>query len=145
MKKYKFWGIGLILVVIGVVVGGIWNYSGNGLVALSFEELKVKIDNKDSFVLCLTQTTCIHCADYKPKLEKIAKKYGIDIYYTDIDLYSDEDYENFKEVVQFRDSDGTPMTLFFIDGKEESVMTRMSGDVAEATVIKKLEKYGFIN
>ena len=55
--------------------------SKNYFKELKYDEVIEKIENKDSFVLLISQTTCTHCISYKPKLEEVANKYKIDIYY----------------------------------------------------------------
>ena len=51
----------------------------DNLVRLSYDEIMEKIDNKESFILCISRTTCSHCNVYKPKLRKVANKYDIKI------------------------------------------------------------------
>lgn len=142
-KKMKFIVFcGLIILIIAVLILVIFSNNGkNYFVGLSYEELNKKIENKDDFVLCVSSTTCSHCAEYKPKLKEIANKYKVEIYYTDVDLYSKEDNKSFSDSYKIT---GTPTTLIFIDGKEVSVMSRIEGDVSKDKVISTLNKYDFI-
>ena len=71
----------------------------------------------------------------------MASEYKTNIYYTDIDTYSTSDKDAFDKEYSI---DGTPTTLIFIDGKEESIMNRISGDVDKDTVINTMKKYNFI-
>ena len=115
----------------------------NNFIKLSYDEVMDKLSNNETFVLCVSATECTHCQNYKPKLKKIANEYGVKIYYTDVDTFSDEDYDKFKNDVSF---DGaTPVTIFFKEGKEETTATRIEGDVSSNKVINKLKKNGFIN
>ena len=43
-------------------------YAGN------YNNIKA-LENKENFILLLSQTTCTHCMDFKPKLKKVANKY----------------------------------------------------------------------
>ena len=117
--------------------------SKGNLVELTYDEFTEKIDNEESFVLCISLTTCSHCATYKPKLESVAKDYGIDLYYIDIDKYSDEEQEEFVKVINFNDT--TPTTVFLKNGKETTASNRINGDVSTNRIIDKLKSNGFID
>ena len=110
---------------------------------LTYDEFTEKIDNEESFVLCVSRTTCSHCATYKPKLESVAKDYGIDLYYIDIDKYSDEEQEEFVKVINFNDT--TPTTVFLKNGKETTASNRINGDVSTSRIIDKLKSNDFID
>ena len=117
--------------------------SKGNLVELTYDEFTEKIDNEESFVLCISLTTCSHCATYKPKLESVAKDYGIDLYYIDIDKYSDEEQEEFVKVINFNDT--TPTTVFLKNGKEITASNRINGDVSTNRIIDKLKSNDFID
>ncbi len=117
--------------------------SKGNLVELTYDEFTEKIDNEESFVLCISLTTCSHCATYKPKLESVAKDYGIDLYYIDIDKYSDEEQEEFVKVINFNDT--TPTTVFLKNGKETTASNRINGDVSTSRIIDKLKSNDFID
>ena len=142
-KKMKFVGfLGfIILIAVIIIYVGCTNKNKDYFIGLSYEELNKKIENKDNFILCVSSTTCSHCAEYKPKLKEIANKYKVEIYYTDVDLYNKEDNKSFSDSYKIT---GTPTTLIFIDGKEVSVMSRIEGDVSKDKVISTLNKYDFI-
>ena len=117
--------------------------SKGNLVELTYDEFVQKIDNEDSFVLCISRTTCSHCATYKPKLESVAKDYGIDLYYIDIDKYSEEEQDEFEKIINFNDS--TPTTVFLKNGKETTASNRINGDVSTSRIIDKLKSNDFID
>ena len=117
--------------------------SKGNLVELTYDEFTEKIDNEESFVLCISLTTCSHCATYKPKLESVAKDYAIDLYYIDIDKYSDEEQEEFEKIINFNDT--TPTTVFLRDGKETTTSNRLVGDASTSRIIDKLKSNDFID
>ena len=117
--------------------------SKGNLVELTYDEFVQKIDNEESFVLCVSRTTCSHCATYKPKLENVAKDYGIDLYYIDIDKYSEEEQDEFEKIINFNDS--TPTTVFLKNGKETTASNRINGDVSTSRIIDKLKSNDFID
>ena len=140
-KKMKYIICG-ILVIIGLGIGYFLFSLNDNLVKLDYSELIKKIDNKEDFVLCISRTTCSHCDAYKPKLRKIANKYDIKIYYTDVDLYDINDLEDFSSKISFDGS--TPITLFIKNGEETTTATRIEGNVSTDKIIDKLKKNGYI-
>lgn len=144
MEKKKYLLIASILIVIlGIIIGYFLFSMNDNLVRLSYDEIMEKIDNKESFILCISRTTCSHCNVYKPKLRKVANKYDIKIYYTDVDKYSKNDLKDFNSKISF--DGGTPTTLFIKDGKEKTTATRIEGDISIEKIVDKLKKNGFID
>ncbi len=145
MKKINVKNILIIVVIVGIIVlAGIYFIflNKNNFVELSYNEVLEKVNNKEDFVLCISKTDCSHCLNFKPKLESIANRYNIMIYYTDVDTYSKEDLEKFN--VDFSFDGSTPTTLFLHDGKEETTSTRIIGEVSTDRIVDKLKKNGFI-
>ena len=143
-KKKLVMGILGGIIVIGLIVFFfLGSNSSDNFIKLNYNEFKEKIDNNDSFVLCVSRTTCSHCNDYKPKLRKVANKYKINIYYTDIDKYTKTDLKKFNNLISF--DGGTPVTIFIKNGEEKTTATRIEGDVSTDKIIDKLKKNGFID
>lgn len=140
-KIYLYLLIGVLVLVV-IFFSYQMFFKKSNLKSLTYEEINEKIDNKDSFVLCLTSTKCSHCNVYKPKLEKVANKYDITIYYADVDTFDKEDYNKLKSEFSFDGS--TPITIFINDGEEETTATRINGDISTDKIINKLKKNGFI-
>ena len=113
--------------------------TGN-LEQITYKEIEEKLDNKESFILVISQSTCSHCATYKPKIEQIAEEYGITVYYTNYD----EEKNPEKLLKDLNLNGSTPITLFFKEGKETSILNRIEGDVSKKKVIEKFKKMGFI-
>ncbi len=129
--------ISLILLII------LYNNSNKSrLYELNVNNIIEKINNEDSFILCISATYCGHCKEYKPKLEEISKKYKIDIYYIDIDKYDEKARYKFMDYVSF--DGGTPITIFFKNGKEETTVNRINGNVSSDKIITKFKSNGFI-
>ena len=125
-----------ILIVLFLVIGKV---KEGYLLELNLNKLKEKIENKETFVLCISKTTCSHCNDYKPKLKSIASEYNIDIYYIDVDKYDEEEFSN---LISFDGS--TPTTIFIKNGDEETTSNRINGDVSKSKIIDKLKSNDFI-
>ena len=131
------------IIVIGLIVFFfLGSNSSDNFIKLNSNEFKEKIDNNDSFVLCVSRTTCSHCNDYKPKLKEVSKKYNIKIYYTEINEFSNSELDYFKDNFGF--DGGTPITMFIKDGKEGTTGSRIEGDVSMEKIVSKLKTNGFI-
>ena len=116
--------------------------SKNYFKVIEYKDLIKKIENKEDVIILISQTTCGHCASYKPKLEEAANKHKIDIYYIDVDLLNDEERTELKSYINF---DGTPATVFLRKGEESSAATRINGDASREKIEKKLKSNGFID
>ena len=132
----------LIIIFVGIIIGYFIFNKNNNLVKLDYKDIVNKIDNKESFVLCVSRTTCSHCQSYKPKLQKVANKYNIKIYYTNIDTYNKDELNDFNSRITF--DGGTPVTLFIKNGEEKTTATRIISDVSSEKIIDKLKKNDFI-
>ena len=131
-----------IIIVASLLIINILNPKKGNLIALNYKQVQSKNKNKDSFILIASASTCSHCAEYKPKLIKIAKEYKINIYYIDYDLESSKDQKEFLSNNKLNGS--TPITLFIQNGKQTSIFDRLEGDVSKEKVVEKLKKLGFI-
>ena len=118
------------------------NKSSGELIEVNYDKLVDMVDNNDSFILVVSQSTCSHCATYKPKLIDISGEYGIDISYINYDTEDEDTQKQFLK--EFKLSGATPTTMFIKDGKEASMLNRLEGDLAEDRVIQKFVKMGFI-
>lgn len=145
MKKNNKIFFALISVFI-FILAGLFIYkiiNGNGaFIELDYKQIKEKIDNKDDFVLVISQTTCPHCASYKPKIKAVALEKKITIYYTEFNLLDDKEKVELADMLNFST---TPLTVFFKDGKPSNTANRISGDAVKEKIISELKNNGFIN
>ena len=145
MKKQKKKAIILVIICLIVLVGAILADRILGesyLEEIKYDKMMEKLNNKDSFVVLFSQTTCSHCMDFKPKLAKVAKNYKIKIYYLETDLLDSDTTIELKKQFSFS---GTPTTIFVINGEEKTAATRINGDFYEEKIINKLKSNGFIS
>lgn len=143
--------MGIIIVILTIAVGSLI-YAGvsltrksaeenSHLIELSFDELQKKVDNKESFILLLSQTTCSHCAEYKPVLKKVLTKYDLVAYELSIDLLSKEENAKLKDIAN---NSGTPTTVFIVDGEEQNTAHRLVGTTSESKLVSRLRALGYI-
>lgn len=149
MKKKILTAIGIILIIASIsalTFAGIKLYQNKAnqdkrLVKLSFNELEEKINNKDTFILVITQTTCSHCQEYKPNLKKVLADYNLYAYEIEQDSITKEER---KKLDQIANISGTPTTIFIIDGKEQSTTNRLIGPADKEKIINRFKAMGYI-
>ena len=132
----------LIIIVSALLIINIITPQKGNLISLNYHEITNKTKKKDSFILIVSRSTCSHCSEYKPKVESIAKKYNIDIYYIDFDLETKDNQEKFLD--EYKLDGSTPITLFINNGKQTNLFDRIEGDISKETAIEKFKKMGFI-
>lgn len=130
----------LIILVGGLILDKI--ISKSYFTEIKSKEVIEKINNKESFVLVISQTTCSHCAEYKPRIEKVANDKKIQIYFMESDLLSDDEKKEFSKYITF---DGTPVTVFIKNGEEKTAATRINGSASTEKILAKLKSNGFID
>lgn len=108
---------------------------------LKYDEVMEKIQNKESFILLVSQTTCSHCKEYKPVFKKMLKKNKLTAYYIEYDLLSKEEKKEFVKYINF---DSTPVTVFLKNGEESTTANRIVGAREEEYIIGKLKSNGYI-
>jgi len=99
MKK-KILIFGSILVIILAVIGMVYasitlkgkeKNEDNHLLEINFTDLNKKVENKETFILLISQTECAHCLAYKPIFKKVLAKYDITAYELSLDKLSKEE------------------------------------------------------
>lgn len=112
------------------------------VVNIDLAGFKEKVANKEKFVLVVTQTGCSHCLAYLPVLEEIGEEYKLTFYDINMTDLSDEDKIEFNKLVRIS---GTPTTIFYTDGEEQSTTTRLVGEKSKEKIISRLKSEGYIN
>lgn len=146
-KLLIFLGIALSLGAIGAIIYASITLNkqqeleDSYLIELSYDELVKKIENKDSFVLVYTQTTCSHCIEYKPILKKTLYKNKLYGYEIVIDKLNTEEKAKLKDIANVS---GTPTTIFIKDGVEISTSSRLTGIQTEDKLTNRFKYLGYI-
>ena len=131
----------ILVIILGILLFVNGKSSKYGLFELKYDDVIEKFNNKEDFVLVISQTTCEHCISYKPVLRSVSKKYKIKTYYIDVDLLNDKETEELKKYVSYSD---TPSTLFIKDGTESTRANRIVGEATEEKIVSKLKQNNFI-
>lgn len=133
--------ISILIIIAILIIYTKYTESKYGLKKITYEEIITKQENEENFILIVSRSNCSHCTTYKPKVQQIGKDYKIIIHYIDIDKLSNKD--EFLE--EFNLKGETPITLFFKNGKETTVLNRLEGDLGVSRILEKFEELGFID
>ena len=143
--KWAFFGI-CFLAVAAIITGAVILKTkqiamDKHLIELNYKELKEKVDNKESFILVVTKTTCSYCAEYKPVLKEVLYENDIYAYYIEQDLLDNDERAKMNEIANVQE---TPTTIFIENGAESSTQSRFKGNQPKAEIITKLKAMGYI-
>lgn len=129
--------IGFLLLIIFMITGCSKNYINE----ISYKEYKELLENKETFILEIMRTDCSACISFKPKINKVAKDYKVEVKYINTDHISEEESNDL-----FTDTGvtGTPTVIFYHNGIEETVASRINGNVSTDRIISKFKTNGFI-
>ena len=146
-KKNIILGVLVIILVVlictlAIIIGIKNSKSYQSIEEINLTTLKDKINNKDKFVLVVTQTGCSHCTAYLPVLEEIGEEYKLKFYDINMTNLADEEKTEFNSLVRIS---GTPTTIFYTDGEEKSTTTRLVGEKTKDKIITRLKSEGYIN
>lgn len=108
---------------------------------ISYKEYKELLENKETFILEIMRTDCSACINFKPKITEVANSYKIEVKFINTDHITDDEADTlFSET----GVTGTPTVIFYKDGVEETVSSRINGSVSKDRIISKFKTNGFI-
>lgn len=113
------------------------------LIELSLPELQEKVKNKETFILVFTQSECGHCANYKPKLQRVLSKHDLYAYEIVLDKLEKEEKSELRTIAN-TENNGTPTTVFIKDGEEIRISSRLIGDQSESNIEQRLRQLKYI-
>ena len=147
MKKKTYLIILIILLILLFVSLGVLyirkKEEENTLVyEINMQQLEEKINNKDTFILVMTQTGCVHCQSYLPTIKKVSREYGVTFYVLNRAKLSKEEYNRLKDIANIS---VTPVTIFIVDGEEKTALNRLTGSIEKSRLVEKLISEGYIN
>ena len=123
-------------------MGFYYFYENHRVEEIDYQTFFNKWKNKDSFILVVSKTKCPYCQLYLPKVEDIAKKYKIKVYYVNTDNFTADESNSFSSYIDYQGS--TPTTVFITNGEEKSKLSRIHGNVKYEKIIEKFKKAGYI-
>ena len=131
MKKIKK----ILLLIILVLFCSSCNQNSK-LENLSYNDLEKKLNNNDTFFFVVIKDGCQHCEGFVPKVKEVLEEYDIAGYTVNYSNLSEEENEKFYNEFQV---DSTPTTIFIKNGKEISLLQRITGNVSKEKLIDKLK------
>ena len=129
------------LLIVFVLVLSVTGCGSKYLKNISYKEYHKLIENKETFILEVMKTGCTYCEKLKPKLEKVAKEYNLEIKVINVAKLSDDEKDTFNTETGV---DGTPTIIFYTKGVEKTKASRINGNVSEEKIISKLKANGII-
>lgn len=123
--------------------------SNSKVSVISAEQTSQKFANKETFILVVGVTTCIHCKELGKTIDTFSKNHDVAFFKVNIDDEDPQEVDGKKVRVDFEKLEdnyiglvsGTPTTYFVVDGKIEFVMP---GTVSNEQLKTYVEKYGFL-
>lgn len=108
---------------------------------ISYKKYHELLNNKETFILEIMRTDCSACISFKPRITEVANKYKIEIKYINTDHLSEEEYEKLYDETGVT---GTPTVIFYNNGVEETISSRINGSISTDRIITKFKANGFI-
>lgn len=107
--------------------------SSSYLSKLNYKKLTTKLDNKESFVLYLTNEDESGLT-LKNTLQTVAKDNNIKCFYLNTDNLDEDELDSLKEKITFEDSN---IIVFIKEGKENTVLARIDDVYISAKDLKE--------
>lgn len=141
-KKLNLLVIISIIIFISVVLFVIFGQDKNKyLIEVTYAEYKEKVNNKENFILFIKQDGCKHCESFTPKFESVVNSHKVTAYYINLSKLTTEDRASFSSEVHVS---GTPIVVFFENGKELDTYSRINGNKDRDLIIRKLKARNYI-
>lgn len=86
------------------------------MIQLSTSDIIQLIEEDQTFIFYVGQTTCASCKEFKPIAEQFTKSNAMDIYYLEMDTEDEEEFDQFKETYTPKLL-YTPTAFVVIDGE----------------------------
>jgi len=128
---------GMLLFLLAFVVLLNTGCDKNYIHEISYKEYQKLIENKETFVLEVMKNDCSACRGIRPKLQKITKKYKVEVKFIDLNKLSQEENDSFGV-------SATPTIIFYTNGEEETTTARIEGNISEKRIIEKFKASNFI-
>lgn len=87
--------------------------SNNSLQEINYDELKSKIENKESFVLYVSKTGCTYCEEYEPVLIEVLNDNKLEAYKVNLANMSEAEKNSVSKKVGL---EGTPTLIYIENG-----------------------------
>ncbi|MCI5701400.1 MAG: hypothetical protein MR266_01315 [Erysipelotrichaceae bacterium] len=108
---------------------------------LNLEKLNKKLDNKETFILYLTDESD-SSNTLKNTLTSVLKDNNINAFYLNTDKLSSTDQDELKKIIAYEDSN---IIIFIKDGSENTVLARITDNyISKEKLTEELKVQGYI-
>ena len=108
---------------------------------LNLEKLNKKLDNKETFILYLTDESD-SSNTLKNTLTSVLKDNNINAFYLNTDKLSSTDQDELKKTIAYEDSN---IIIFIKDGSENTVLARITDNyISKKKLTEELKVQGYI-
>lgn len=107
----------------------------------NMEEWLADTANDEYVVTVIAQTTCSHCINFKPVMQKANNEYEFKLYWLEADELTNNDYNTLTGTYDLDEYSGTPYTFITKNGE---VLDHLSGERDYDTLIEFLEENNVI-
>ncbi len=111
------------------------------VIVINAEDVIKKMDNDETFIWILTQTTCSHCIAFEPHFTEVALEEGVTIYQLVADTDSSEDTNAVQTLLTTYGLEYTPTTVLVKDGEVKDTTV---GDMSVTDFTKYLKDHGYL-
>lgn len=117
------------------------NGCSRNLSKLNLEKLNKKLDNKETFILYLTDESD-SSNTLKNTLTSVLKDNNINAFYLNTDKLSSTDQDELKKTIAYEDSN---IIIFIKDGSENTVLARITDNyISKEKLTEELKVQGYI-
>ena len=112
------------------------------IIYISLEEVQNKINQKDTFAITFSTTTCLYCKNYHDIFDQYIKKHHVVMYEVVLDNEPLSAKEN-RQIIQtnFPEFDTTPGVFYVEKGKKISYLDFKKEGLNKKTISKWIKKY----
>ena len=136
MKNIKY----ILLAVVSIVLLSGCSRTDN-LDYVTTKEISDLLNNNESFVLNITSSNCSACQQLEPRLIKFINDHDIKLKRIDTAKFSENEIE---ELIKVTNYSATPTIIFYEDGVEETIATRIVGAVSTEKLEDSFKNMGYI-
>lgn len=141
MSKNKWLIIGnlvLIAILISIIIISV--NDNKYLKSINFQELKEKIENKETFILYIKKDNCSACQSFTPTFKKVLNQNKVTAYSFNLTDLKEKNKDEFDNLVT--GINATPTVVFYEDGID--IGARFIGTREKEYITSKLKDLGYI-
>ena len=133
-------GVIILIVLFGIILYFSLKPTKNNIKTIIGSDLVEKLNQKETFILLVSQDGCSHCEEYKPILNRVLEENNKTAY--EIEWKEIRNHDKLKNLFNIN---GTPTTIFINERIEKTTINRLVGSTTYNDLKNKLKERGFID